>query len=264
MGRYAELLQDGIQTQNWQEALAQGSLASYLLNNGISPAIKAVYGEPVGTAKAVGSGIMEQIRPEHMQSVVNSAQGIGTMDGERDMRPAVMDAVMASPLSPLRGITAQATQRVAPFADGQVRGGKDLPDFWRKHVSGGATGDPIPNVDFSFGPLSPQAYERIIQEGPHPDMPNSLTAAPGVWAHMDEARRAAIDPHISSLADILKNPNAVGPNKGSWEEAMMMSDKGERFKSVGVISPDGVRLKTIATPVRESVYQKFLEKWGIK
>lgn len=93
MGRYADLLQEGVQPQNWQEALAQGSLASYLWNNGVSPAIKAVYGDPVGTAKAVGSGMLEQISPEHMQSVVNSAQGIGTMDGERDMMPALMDAL---------------------------------------------------------------------------------------------------------------------------------------------------------------------------
>jgi len=264
MGRYADLLQEGVQPQNWQEALAQGSLASYLWNNGVSPAIKAVYGDPVGTAKAVGSGMLEQISPEHMQSVVNSAQGIGTMDGERDMKPAFMDALN---IGAVGGPVGAAT---APRGSIAMGGGRLPGDFVPSptgsinfgHVPAPATplGTPVPIRMFEglgASDVTPQGWVT----------PDQLIGRRYLADHPRDRRRA--DSMVSSgspdevafVHSVTSDPTAIYRQNGGVLEVRTSGGR-DNMAALSLFPSENGDFYTVGNAMSRSVDKKYPQGGG--
>jgi hypothetical protein len=106
--------------QTWQEAAGQGHLASYAWDNAIKPGLTALYTDPVGTAKAMGSAVLDSISTDHMRDSWLKSQGVGTVDGERDMMPTLMDTLNVAGAGGGVGAARAAAKKTAGLADRAV------------------------------------------------------------------------------------------------------------------------------------------------
>lgn len=151
---------------------------------------------------------------------------------------------------------------------GRVISAEEFRSFWDAHVKNRPPSEMIPDVTVDFGAVDPAIVARLAAKNPDfGAVPNRLLARPGVFGHwMDPSRISAIDPHVDDLPKILTRPDAIlrnGPADNPWDSALLLSRAPDGWKApIVAVQPDGIRLRSIISPVRESDFRRLLNKFS--